>query len=225
MPAKAKAKKNQDKAEGHPDLPSPTKGEISAACDDPQEIALTAGDLTKSTSADTKPKGGKRAKKNVEEAKQPPAGKKVVKRNRTNLQDAKLIAMCEQLGIDINNIDPNDQELKAILQAACGGEESDKESDSPAPKRKVVAKDAEDEEEFQERGDDMSDSELAKAMKAAGSDEEDSDREESKVAPQKKRDVKKTNKVEDDKKKSKKEVKDAPPVMGGKKAEDKPKNN
>jgi hypothetical protein len=111
------------------------------------------------------------------------------------------------------------------LQAACGGEESDKESDSPAPKRKVVAKDAEDEEEFQERGDDMSDSELAKAMKAAGSDEEDSDREESKVAPQKKRDVKKTNKVEDDKKKSRKEVKDAPPVMGGKKAEDKPKNN
>ena len=57
-------------------------------------------------------------------------------------------------------------------------------------------------------------------MEAAGSDDDASDREESKVAP-KKRDVKK--KEVEDKKKSKKEVKDQP-VMGGKKAEDKPKN-
>lgn len=123
MPPKGKAKKNQDAAEGHPDLSSPQKDKPEDDC------VVTAGDLTKSTTADTKPKAAKRGKKDAEEAKAP-AGKKV-KRNRTNLQDAKLIAMCKELGIDINNIDPNDTELKAILQAACAAEESDKEENSP----------------------------------------------------------------------------------------------
>ena len=92
--------------------------------------------MTKSTSADTKP--GKRAKKEVEEVKQPAAKK--VKRNRTNLQDAKLIEMCKQLDIDISNIDPNDMELKAILMAACNEEQN-------SPIKKGKGKDVEDEQD------------------------------------------------------------------------------
>lgn len=89
MPPKAKksAKKPnpKDQAEGHPEV-------SNGACDD--EVAITAGDLTKSTAADTKNKPEKRAKKNTgqeEESKQAQPKKKRTARNKTN---PNVMAMC-----------------------------------------------------------------------------------------------------------------------------------
>lgn len=91
-------------------------------------------------------------------------------------------------------LDPNDEELKAILLAAA--DVSDEEESSPPAKnrKKIVAKDEEEESQFKVDGD-LSDSELVKAMQGADSDKSDEeiDREESKVAP-KKREVKKASK-------------------------------
>ena len=38
--------------------------------------------------------------------------------------------MCKELDIDLTNVDPNDEELKAVLMAAC------QDSDSEDPKLK-----------------------------------------------------------------------------------------
>lgn len=125
-------------------------------------------------------------------------------------------------------LDPNDEELKAILLAAADASD-DEESSPPAKNRKkiVAQEDQEEESQFKVDGD-VSDSELVKAMQGADSEksDEESDREESKVAP-KKREVKKASKKEPkqpdvkDKKKSKKEGKEPVVAMGGAKGPEK----
>jgi Icc-related predicted phosphoesterase len=169
MPPKAKAKKNQESKSVEK---LEAKTEVKTA--DDADIQITAGDLTKSTAVDTKA-NTKRPKKGTEEVKEAPAKKlKKSARNRTNLKDAQLLAMCKELDIDMANIDPNDEDIKAILMAVAN--EDDDEDEAP-PK-----KDDDDEE--------LSDSEVAKAA-----DDSDDDREESKVAP-KKREQKKAKKAD-----------------------------
>lgn len=90
--------------------------------------------MTKSTAADTKNKSQKRAKKNSggeEESKQAVQPKK--KRTARNRTNPNVMAMCQQLDLDISNMDPNDEELRAVLLAACEG--SDEEANSPKGKK------------------------------------------------------------------------------------------
>lgn len=89
--------------------------------EDTEDVVITAGDLTKSTAADTK--ACKRSDLPKEEAKAPP--KKRTARNRTNLgEQAKLQQMAQELDIDLGNVD--DEDLKAVLMAACDDSDDDK---------------------------------------------------------------------------------------------------
>ncbi len=128
MPNKAQksAKKRQlkDQAEVYPEISE----QVNEASYD--LVAITAGDLTKSTASESKKMPDqKRTKKNTDEESKQPAQPKKPKRSARNRTNLNMMALAQQLDIDIGNMDPNDEELRAVLMAACAG--SDDEANSP----------------------------------------------------------------------------------------------